>query len=265
MARNMLNRALKHPETLHGDNFKPAQNMEVKKTGARHMHAAPTPHKQARTVVRYKQPSKLVLHKQRQVDILIEWNVCLQQKLLELRKKEAQSYYLAYRDELTGLPNRHLLEDRLNQALPQSQRRHKPLAVLLLNIDDFTRVNDTLGRVNGDKLLQEVAQRLSAGIRGADTASRYGGDEFVIVLQEIESPHIVPALAAEVHERLGQPYIIDGHEIRLTVSIGAAIYPDDGQTYEELMKQADHAMYNAKNTGRGVSILALPQSERVNP
>ena len=249
MPRSGLNRVTEHPE--------------IPSTPRPVAHTASAAAKHARPVLKH--PSKAALHKQRQVEMLIEWNVRLQHKLLQSRKKEAQSRYLAYRDELTGLPNRHLLEDRLNQAIPHAQRCHKPLAVLLLNLDEFTRVNSMLGRDSGDKLLQAVARRLSSGIRGADTASRYGGDEFVIVLMEIESPSVVAALVSEVRERLGLPYVIDDHEIRLTVSVGAAVYPRDGQTYEELMLHADQQMNHGKNAARGVSIVALPHLKSVAP
>lgn len=261
MMRNMLNRTAEYSETVRS--IRPSGNTGsfdiVTRSAFRPtMRPVPAQQKNVRTVITYKSPSRLVQYKQRQVDILTEWNVRLQQELIELRKKAAQARYLAYRDELTGLSNRHLLQDRLDQAISQARRCQKPLALLLLNLDEFTRVNDKLGRATGDKLLQMVAERLSTDIRGADTACRYGGDEFVLMLPAINNPRIVAALAAEIRVRLGEPYLIDGHEIRLTVSVGAAVYPDDGQTCEELMQQADAAMYRAKNATRRVSIVALP-------
>lgn len=267
MTRNMLNRTTEYPDPVHGINpgGKAGSFDIVTRSASRSaMRPVPARQKNVRTVITYKSPSRLVQYKQRQVDILTEWNVRLQQELIELRKKAAQARYLAYRDEPTGLSNRHLLQDRLDQAISQARRCQKPLALLLLNLDEFSRVNDKLGRATGDKLLQMVAERLSTDIRGADTACRYGGDEFVLMLPAINNPRIVAALAAEVRVRLGEPYLIDGHEIRLTLSVGAAVYPDDGQTYGELMKQAEVAMYRAKETARRVSIVALPQDASVS-
>jgi diguanylate cyclase len=191
---------------------------------------------------------------QHQIDILVERNIALQKELTELTQKEAQFRHLAYHDGLTGLPNRNLLQDRFHQAMSQAKRRHKPLALLLLDLDEFKRVNDKLGHGSGDKLLQAVALRLTKIIRGGDTACRYGGDEFVIMLPEIDSTKTVTALAVEIGGRLSEPYIIDGHKIHMAVSLGVAVYPGDGQTLAHLMKQADIAMYRSKGTGHSTSI-----------
>jgi len=145
--------------------------------------------------------------------------------------------------------------------MSQAERHHKPLALLLLDLDEFKRVNDKLGHASGDKLLQAVALRLTTGIRGADTACRYGGDEFVVMLAEIDSLNIASALAVEIGGRLSEPYIIDGHQIHMAVSVGVAVYPGDGKNYDDLMKQADVAMYRAKNTGHRTSITAQPHED----
>jgi diguanylate cyclase (GGDEF)-like protein len=196
---------------------------------------------------------------QHRIDILAERNIALQKELSELTQKEAQFRHLAYHDGLTGLPNRSLLQDRFHQAIAQAKRHHTPLALLLLDLDEFKRVNDTLGHGSGDKLLQAVALRLTKIIRGGDTACRYGGDEFAIMLPEIDSPKIVTTLASKIGGCLGIPYIIDGHTIHMAVSLGVAVYPGDGQTFDDLMKQADTAMYRSKGTGRTTSITEEPK------
>lgn len=208
---------------------------------------------------------QLVKSAQHQIEILVERNASLQHELVELARKESQARHLAYHDGLTGLPNRSLLQDRLQQAMSHVERHHKSLALLMIDLDEFKRVNDKLGHASGDKLLQAVAVRISKSIRGADTACRYGGDEFVIMLPEIYSPNIVAALAVEIGSRLGKPYIIDGHKIHMAVSIGVAVYPGDGQTYEALMKQVDAAMYRNKGAGPSTSITELPKKDVGHP
>jgi diguanylate cyclase (GGDEF)-like protein len=204
---------------------------------------------------------QLVKYARHHIEILAERNIGLQKDLTELVQKEAQTRHLAYHDELTGLPNRSLLQDRFQQAMSQAERHHKPLALLLLDLNRFKRVNDSLGHVSGDKLLQAVALRLTKSIRGADTACRYGGDEFVIMLPEIYRPNIVTALAVEISGRLSEPYIIDGHKIHTAASVGVAVYPRDGKTFEALMKQADIAMYRSKGTRHSTSITEQPKKD----
>jgi len=117
-----------------------------------------------------------------------------------------------------------------------------------------------LGHSSGDLLLQAVAERLGAVVRAADTACRYGGDEFAILLPELDHPGMVSAVSAKIRLRLGEPYIIDGYRIHMTVSVGTAVYPADGQTCDDLMNRADVAMYLAKGMGQDVSIIALPDT-----
>jgi diguanylate cyclase (GGDEF)-like protein len=197
---------------------------------------------------------KLVKSARHQVEMLVERNSELQKELTALVQKEALVRHLAYHDELTGLPNRGLLQDRFRHALLQAEQHHKPLALLMLDLEAFKRVNEKLGRASGDKLLQAVARRLTKGIRGTDTACRYGGDEFVIMMPEIYNPGSATAIAVDIGRRLSEPFIIDGHNIRMAVNIGVAVSPGDGRTLDALMKQADIALYRTKRTGHSTPI-----------
>ena len=184
-----------------------------------------------------------------EIDTLTTRNAALLQALNELSQKEAQAHQRAYYDSLTGLPNRNLLQDRFNQAISHAERRRKPLALLLLDLDEFKRVNDKLGHTAGDKLLQAVAERLAASIRGMDTACRYGGDEFVLMLPDIAKPSMISEVVSKVRARLSQPYAFENYAIHITASVGCAMYPSDGKTYDDLIKRADNAMYGAKDVG----------------
>jgi len=156
----------------------------------------------------------------------------------------------AEHDFLTGLPNRMLLNDRVGQAIVSAQRHEKPVAVLFLDLDGFKHVNDSLGHPVGDKLLQSVARRLVDCVRGADTVSRQGGDEFVVLLSEVEHPEDTAILASRMLEAVAASHSIDGHDLHVTTSIGISVYPDDGLDAEALVKNADTAMYQAKENGR---------------
>jgi diguanylate cyclase (GGDEF)-like protein len=170
----------------------------------------------------------------------------LRQKVSLLEHEMAQAHHFAYHDELTGLPNRSLLRDRLNQAIVQAARQNKQVGLLLLDLDGFKNVNDRLGHATGDKLLQRVAERLLSCIRGADTACRYGGDEFVILLPEIDGENSAAEVAQKLHARLAMPYVVDGNPVAVTSSIGVAVYPCDGSSPDDLIRRADVAMYLAK-------------------
>lgn len=193
------------------------------------------------------------------IETLAAANSRLNTELIELAQREAQARGFAYHDELTGLPNRRLLLDRLSQAVAQGERQHKHVVLLLLDLDGFKSVNDKLGHAAGDKLLHTVAERLSASLRGADTACRYGGDEFVVMLPEVDHTAMAIAVETKLRAAVALPYLIDGFEIRMTASVGRVAYPTDGQTYEELMRKADDALYRAKGTKCTVSIKALPK------
>jgi len=162
---------------------------------------------------------------------------------------------------LTGLPNRSLLRDRLNQAIVQAARQNKQVGLLLLDLDGFKIVNDRLGHATGDKVLQRVAERLLSCIRGADTACRYGGDEFVILLPEIDGEKSAAEVAQKLHAHLAMPYIVDGNAIAVTSSIGIAVYPCDGSSQDDLIRRADVAMYLAKAHNNS-QIRFVPSVER---
>lgn len=174
----------------------------------------------------------------------------LQQEVFERLQAERRVWEMAHHDGLTGLPNRALLHDRLGQALEQAQRDKKRSAVMFIDLDRFKSINDTLGHAVGDELLQAVAQRLKSVVRAVDTVSRFGGDEFVIVLHEIASPDDAVLVAEKILAVLSPPVCLAGSVIRITPSIGIAVYPDDGMDAVMLMKNADTAMYHAKATGR---------------
>jgi diguanylate cyclase (GGDEF)-like protein/PAS domain S-box-containing protein len=158
--------------------------------------------------------------------------------------------YLAQHDSLTDLPNRGLLNDRLNHAISLAHRRRKKMAVLFLDIDRFKHVNDSLGHEIGDRLLQSVARRLLGCVRRSDTVSRQGGDEFVILLSEVAQAQDAAVSAEKMLQALSATHCIDAHELRVTGSIGIVIYPDDGTEADVLLKHADFAMYHAKDQGR---------------
>jgi diguanylate cyclase (GGDEF)-like protein/PAS domain S-box-containing protein len=158
--------------------------------------------------------------------------------------------HLAQHDFLTGLPNRVLLTDRLTQAIGLAHRQGKQIALMYVDLDFFKHINDSLGHAVGDQLLQSVAQRLSACVRQTDTVCRQGGDEFVILLAELEHPQDAAHVAEKLLASLAAPQLIGGHEIYITLSIGISVYPDDGQDGATIIQNADTAMYYAKEGGR---------------
>jgi diguanylate cyclase (GGDEF)-like protein/PAS domain S-box-containing protein len=166
------------------------------------------------------------------------------------RAMTQQMIHLAEHDSLTGLPNRILLNDRVGQAIALASRYEKELAILFLDLDGFKHVNDSLGHPIGDKLLQSIGRRLVACVRGSDTVSRQGGDEFVVLLSEIERPEDAAISARRMLQEVTQAHSIDHHDLHVTASIGVSVYPDDGLDAETLIKNADTAMYQAKENGR---------------
>lgn len=166
------------------------------------------------------------------------------------KQAEATITFQAYHDLLTGLPNRSLFKDRLGQAMVYAKRHGQTMATLFLDMDHFKVVNDTLGHLVGDGLLQALAQRLRGCLREGDTLSRIGGDEFMLLLPHIRSRDNAAYIAQKIIASLKQPFNIEGHELFAGMSIGIAIYPDDGDNIETLIKHADIAMYHAKDLGR---------------
>jgi diguanylate cyclase (GGDEF)-like protein len=161
-----------------------------------------------------------------------------------------QMAHAAEHDFLTGLPNRMLLNDRVGQAIVLATRHMNKIAVLFLDLDGFKYINDSLGHPIGDKLLQSVAKRLADCIRGSDSVSRQGGDEFVVLLLDIEQAEDAAVTARRMLQAVAQPHSIDQHDLHVTASIGVSVYPDDGLDAEALIKNADTAMYQAKENGR---------------
>ncbi|MBW2039118.1 MAG: sensor domain-containing diguanylate cyclase [Deltaproteobacteria bacterium] len=168
----------------------------------------------------------------------------------ERKRAEQQLAYMATHDPLTGLPNRMLFNDRLTLALAHAQRKQQKLAMMLLDLDRFKEVNDTLGHSAGDKLLQAVGDRLARLLRKSDTVARMGGDEFLLLLPEIVRMEYVAKIAQKILEAFREPFVLDDHKLHITTSIGIAIYPEDGEYTDTLMKNADIAMYRAKQKGR---------------
>jgi len=166
------------------------------------------------------------------------------------RALAAQALYLAQHDFLTGLPNRMLFNDRLIQAIASARRHSHRLAVLFLDLDRFKHVNDSLGHAIGDGLLESVSRRLVTCVRGSDTVSRQGGDEFVVLLPELAHPDDAAATAHKIVAALVAPHDVADHHLHVTVTIGIGIFPDDGPNAETLIKCADTAMYHGKEKGR---------------
>ena len=158
--------------------------------------------------------------------------------------------YQANHDALTGLPNRNLLADRITQTLASARRYNGQVAVLFVDLDNFKFVNDSLGHALGDRMLIIQADRLNKSIRSADTVARYGGDEFVIVVSNLEKSEDAAVVARNIQQLISRPFTLDGHEFGITCSIGISIYPKDGQDVDSLLKNADAAMYRAKEQSR---------------
>ena len=170
--------------------------------------------------------------------------------ITERKAAQQRAEFLAHHDPLTGLPNRLLLRDRLEQALALARRTHGRVALMFLDLDRFKTINDSLGHPVGDKLLKAVVARLQSCVRESDTISRQGGDEFVIVLHDARDSEAVSRLADKVQQRMADPFLIDNHALSTSFSIGIALFPDDGQDFDSLTQKADTAMYHAKHAGR---------------
>jgi diguanylate cyclase (GGDEF)-like protein len=166
------------------------------------------------------------------------------------RERRLEMLHLAEHDALTDLPNRLLLNDRLARTIALARRYGRRVAVLFLDCDRFKQINDSFGHAVGDQVLRSVSQRLVTCVRESDTVSRHGGDEFLILLSEVDHPEDAGLIAEKIVVSVAEPHIIGGHELTLTASVGIALYPEDGQDTQTLIMHADTAMYHAKNTGR---------------
>ncbi|AKF25963.1 diguanylate cyclase [Sulfurovum lithotrophicum] len=170
------------------------------------------------------------------------------EKNLKLQRDALE--HQAYHDTLTGLPNRLLFLDRLNQYIHKAHRNKQKVAVLFIDMDRFKEINDSLGHVFGDEAIKEVAQRIEGQIRETDTIGRFGGDEFIMIFNDISDPIVVVNIVQKIMQSMHDPIMIGGHSIYVTLSIGISIYPEDAETADDLLKNADAAMYRAKEDGR---------------
>lgn len=190
------------------------------------------------------------------IDRLVAQKSLLEEQLARAESALAQARADAYHDPLTGLPNRVLLLDRLKQATALGARQNKLVALLFLDLDGFKRINDALGHASGDRLLQQVAARLTACIRASDTACRYGGDEFVVLLPELDGKRGAVSTAEKIRDHLATPYRVDDTVISMTTSIGMALYPADGEDCGELIRASDREMYRDKRRARAAPSIA---------
>lgn len=176
----------------------------------------------------------------------------LSSRILLKKQKDEVIFNQANYDQLTGLPNRNLFKDQLNREIRKSNRNGQSLSLMFLDLDHFKDINDTLGHDKGDKLLKEVADRLTSCVRETDTVSRLGGDEFAIILPEINNKARIETIAQKIINKLSSPFYLDKKQIDyyISTSIGIVIYPDDGSDMKSLMKHVDQAMYAAKQSGR---------------
>ncbi len=178
--------------------------------------------------------------------------------ITERKLVEGRIRHLAHHDQLTGLPNRALLQDRLRQALALARRDGSRIGLLLLDLDHFKDFNDTLGHPAGDWLLRAVTERLGAAVRPSDTLARLGGDEFAVVQPGLEGPEGAAALAQRLVDTLAAPFVFETQEVHASVSVGVAVAPDDSEDADELVRKADLALYQAKQDGRGRSRFFAP-------
>jgi diguanylate cyclase (GGDEF)-like protein len=182
----------------------------------------------------------------------------IKRQVRERKHAEELIRHLANHDVLTGLPNRRLLEDRLSQALIQARRRRTRIALMLIDLDGFKAINDTLGHLAGDTVLQTVAKRLSGCVRQSDTVARQGGDEFVIILHDLMQTADSAKIADKIRHVVAEPMTISGQRLAVGASIGISVYPDDAGDGEGLLKIADGAMYSSKQTRKSANLGVQP-------
>ncbi|ACD97034.1 EAL domain-containing protein [Trichlorobacter lovleyi] len=179
--------------------------------------------------------------------------------ITDRKTAESTIEQLAYHDPVTGLPNRTLLHDRLQLAINRAERDSQGVAILFLDLDRFKAINDSLGHAMGDQLLRLVGNRLLDCVRSSDTVARLGGDEFVVLISALDNDHAVGSVVMKILEQLCEPYQIDDHEVYTSSSIGISLFPRDGRDAEELLKNADMAMYQAKEAGRNTCHFFSPE------
>ena len=182
----------------------------------------------------------------------------LQDEVLEHEKTQEQIKYIAYHDTLTGLPNRNLLNELLVHSITLAERNNKCMAVLFLDIDGFKMINDSKGHGMGDQILQEVAERLLKTLRKSDVIARHGGDEFIVIIEELDNCSGVELIANKIINCFQEPFHLENQDYFLTTSVGVAVYPADGQTPDMLIKNADIAMYKAKENGKNQYLFCTP-------
>jgi diguanylate cyclase (GGDEF)-like protein len=182
----------------------------------------------------------------------IDSNLLIRSLRYAIERKMAEDIIkkLAYHDSLTGLPSRTLFNDRFAMAIAETKRNHKKTAFIMLDLDHFKDVNDNFGHDIGDELLKEVSRRLVNILRQTDTVCRMGGDEFGLLISDVSAKEMIDEVAQRILLIIGKPFILHGYEQMISASVGIAIYPEDGETLETLIKHADAAMYQAKKTGR---------------
>ena len=181
------------------------------------------------------------------------------QDVTEQRRSEKKMIYLANYDTLTDLPNRNLFQERLTHAINQANRNSSSVALLFIDLDRFKAINDSLGHHVGDKLLNSVAIRLLKVLRECDSVARLGGDEFTVILEDLDSPQYAAMVAQKVLDKLSRSFILEGRELFITASIGITIFPRDAEDTGTLLKNADTAMYLAKDEGKGTYRFYTPE------
>lgn len=192
-------------------------------------------------------------------------NISLQAEILERKKIEEKIKHIAYHDHLTDLPNRLLFTEQLNHAIHIADRTEEVVSIMFLDLDGFKMINDTMGHHAGDKLLKKVSDRLVKTLRNTDIIARIGGDEFIIMIESIENINDVKIIADKIIKSFKKSFLIDGQDCFISTSIGVAVYPTDGENAEVLIKNADIAMYKAKEYGKNKYVLCTPlMKESIN-